>query len=142
MRDKLINEAVHTSCCGMDELINFEGSSKGGKISDEEWIASIVYAYDEELSWGDKRIAPLILFSGASYQKDRISGPWVFAAWLEKQGENIVKSGYRKNPNSGNNVQAWLWTPSARIKKLVTDYYKKNIEEQDRDDRYYSANQW
>lgn len=109
----------HTHCCGVMELhgISWTGTA-------EDTIRAFAYNFSSNANKWDKKV------SGRFY-RTRLNAFYILTAVVEnrygakstygqdlvayikehKLGE-IVESPVRKNPNSKNNVQVWVWAPS------------------------------
>lgn len=127
-----ITSSEGTSCCGMNELSGFYN---GGRRKDK-WLHAILMCED----YDDGRLQGIYVFTGAEQQRGS-SSPFSFARWLEKQGEELVKTKPTVNPNSKNKITAFLWAPSEAFRKRYEEFRKeeeeKDNEESDRYDHYY-----
>lgn len=123
-------ELNETSCCGMNEI---EGLSHS-RTAKEAMLAFCQYIEDEEggdynYDTGDYEptrtsLRPLAqyVFTGTT---DAKYGPQFKAYILENKLGSVVESRAKRNPNSGNMVRAWIWTPSTKSLKA---WWAKNKE--------------
>jgi len=114
-----------SGCCGIDELYGFleDLGPRSKPPTDDEWLScfsQVLYNEDQGLSFG-----PIILFSGNEQQGRYKFSPQALAAWLSQQGEKVAVSEIVKNNNSGQMIQAFLWTVSNDFRVRLTEFRDK-----------------
>jgi hypothetical protein len=90
---------------------NYTTHYRDGPLSDDEWL---------RLIWGDSEnpgYSGIYSFSGAEWQKNKFCSAYNLAKWLREKGETVVCTPEVRNPNSGEKIQAFYWSPSSRFKR-------------------------
>lgn len=120
----IIESITETSCCGMDELHGFYANGEA-RIDWMYSFYSIINAY-----YASPNLSAILVFTGSENQKKDRGSPFAFSRWLHRQGETVVQTRKVKNSNSGNKIQAFLWTPSAKFRKKFEAYFEKQKQEE------------
>lgn len=116
-----------TNCCGMVELYGFYSVYS---YREKSWWEALLKVMEDD--GFDAALPAIFLFSGSSDQReDEINSPFVFAKWLESQGQSVVNTKSVLNSNSGNHIQAFLWTPTRKFRTTYKEIYNKKNESTD-----------
>lgn len=109
-----------TSCCGLDEIDGLCDSP----------VATLLEVADEK--YGDYLDAQqaFILFTDVMSKKRGNSRGEKLAGYIKKNGLGTVVMTQRakKNPNSGNMIKAWVWSPNERALRA---WWTKNRDNND-----------
>lgn len=98
-----------TSCCGISELVNI------GYNSPEQVLAN-VKSWAAPGGGGGNRAH--LYFSSVTREK---YGEALEAFILEHNLGSVVSTPSKRNPNSGNAIKGWFWTPNwPNVRKLKT----------------------
>jgi hypothetical protein len=115
-------------CCGIMEMAN---------IQDEPSTKAILRRFGSEHvpSWGDKAgrfpekfEAAYFIFSQAG--KENPYGEELAKLIKKLKLGRVYSTGWKTNPNSGNPVKVWIWTPSY---KAFKKWYQENKNGQETD---------
>lgn len=111
----MINENM--GCCGMREL---DGLRDNGERTVKQFCDELFDCYnDESLSISDINFIHVV-FSDTK----RSSKGSSLASYIKRKGlGSVVATSYKKNPNSGNSLKAWLWTIN---RYALVEWYKQN----------------
>ena len=110
--------ARHTTCCGMCELNELQSGPVASLAALAAWQEGY-YGFGTDFTSGNFK--PMVIFSDrVNYQNGEELAEFIRA----KRLGNLVTIKPVRNPNSGYNVQGWLW----RIdKKRWNAWVKKHI---------------
>lgn len=109
-------ELLNTSCCGVSEI-------DGLDIDPKRTLLNLCEMKFEEDSWDEYRTEQaFILFTDIAEGKDSC-GEYLAKYIKEHKLGYTVQTRAKTNPNSGNKIKAWLWSPK---EKELLKWYKKN----------------
>lgn len=114
----------YPGCCTMKVLSNFNDvpvDLRKAIKPDETWTArNLAIA----LQGADLKEGAHWAFTGASDQNGAFS-PFAFAEFLTERGETVVQTGPRRHDRHGNEITAFLWTPSDDFLELYARCAKR-----------------
>ena len=101
-----------TTCCGLDEIEGLEGSPE------ETLLHVCEEKYD--IGWGDGAKHAFLMFTDTT----KSGRGKQLAEYIEKHGLGYVDKTRkaRRNPNTGNYVSVWIWSPN---EKALKKWWKK-----------------
>lgn len=108
-----------TTCCGVDEIEGLESTPF-------KTVLEVCYEkYDEE-GWGGTSNQAFILFTDTMKSGKGTK----LAAYIVKNKLGTIAAPLRarRNPNSGNMIKAWIWSPNETNLKA---WWKKNQKKHD-----------
>lgn len=99
------------SCCGMAELSDINYG-----LDDFEQAFRNVYINTDN----DPHCYGIIIFTDAVRMSDTEKGGEVLAEWIKKKRfGRVIKTAPAVNPNSGNKIVVWAWTPNKKAKAFL-----------------------
>ena len=94
-------EIMGTSCCGVNEI---DGVSTGDPPSE------LLKEFLQERRYTDRNVFIFVFTDAKTPRQRRMTQGDKFANYIEKNGlGTVVRSAYKLNPNSGNNIAAMIW---------------------------------
>lgn len=96
----------------------------------EDSLKAFLGAY-KELARRESAL-PLVLFSDAIAEDDGVGEN--LADELDKMGE-VIRSGHRVNPNSGNRIEVYIWKPHGAVMKRINKEVNEEREAQFKKDQ-------